>query len=491
MAASQRGGDRMTAVDAAFYYLERTGQLLHVASVATLEGRLDYETLVNDLASRLHLIPRYTQVATPVPLNLGHPTWEPSPSFDVRNHVFRHTMRAPGDDEQLTRLASRLFAEPLDRRKPLWEVHLVDGYQGDRSALVSKVHHAMIDGVSGVHLMEVMFDISPKPAPRPEAPPAEKVGPLPTTLARLWRAAEDGVWQTVSQARAFAGLLRRPSDALAELRSAVDALGEGLRIAFSPVPATPFNGHVSTLRRIVWTTVDLRETKAIKNRLGGTVNDVVLTVISAALRRYLEAHGHDPDRVELRAMCPVNVRASEEHLHLGNRISMLVAPLPVGIFDPLERMRQVRAAMSQIKKSGESSKMTKMLDLLNLVPAALQGPLGSIPVAAAPLNTVCTNVPGPPVSLYVQGQRIETLVPMVPLAQGIGLAFAIMSYADTLTIGVTFDPALIRDGATISELLEESFDELRTLAGVERAERKSPVLPERRRRLRTPPSQVA
>jgi WS/DGAT/MGAT family acyltransferase len=310
-------------------------------------------------------------------------------------------------------------------------------------------------------------------------------------MSRVWRAAQDGVRGGVSQMRAFAGLLSRPSEALAEIRAAGEALSEGLRIAFSPVPATPFNGHVSTLRRIVWATFDLREVKAVKNRLGGTVNDVVLTVISAALRRYLEARGHDPDRVELRAMCPVNVRASEEHLHLGNRVSMLVAPLPVGIFDPLERMRQVRTAMAQIKKSGESSRMTKMLDLLNLVPPPLQAPLGSIPVAAAPLNTVCTNVPGPPVSLYVQGRRIEILVPMVPLAQGIGLAFAIMSYADTLTIGVTFDPALIRDGATISDLLDESYEELRGLAGVERTERRSPVLPERRRRLRSTPSQVA
>jgi WS/DGAT/MGAT family acyltransferase len=218
---------------------------------------------------------------------------------------------------------------------------------------------------------------------------------------------------------------------------------------------------------------------------------VVLATITSALRRFLERRGLRPDRTELRAMLPVNVRRADEHLHLGNRVSMLVAPLPVGIFDPLERLRQIRTATAQLKEQGQAAQMTRMLDLLELLPAPLQRPLGWLQVQAAPVNTICTNVPGPPVSLYVQGLRLETLVPMVPLAQGVGLAFAILSYADTLTIGITADPALVPDVERLTELLETGFEELRELAGVERvALRAVPVRPERQRRP-VSPSQVA
>lgn len=491
MAEAQAGGDRMTALDAAFYNLERTGQLLHVGGVYTVEGALDFDAMLADLGSRLHLIPRYTQRVVPVPFGLGLPTWEPARGFDLRLHVLHHTLRPPGDDEQLRRLASRLFAQRLDRSRPLWELHQIDGYRGDRSAIFAKVHHCMIDGVSGVQLMNVMFDPSPNPAPFPPPPETVPAPPLPTPSAQAWRAIREGVGNATARVRYVADLLRDPPRAMVELQEVLDALGEMLSLAFAPVPSTPFNGHVSTLRRIEWVTFSLNEVKAVKNRLGGTVNDVVLTTIAAALRRYLEGRDLDPDRMELRAMCPVNVRSASEHLHLGNRVSAMVAPLPVGIFDPLERLRQVRAAMQQQKRSGESAKMSRMLDLMALLPPPLQAQLGWLQVPAAPINTICTNVPGPPVSLYVQGKRLETLVPMVPLAQGVGLAFAILSYADTLTIGITLDPALIRDADHIGAHLRAGFEELRGLAGVERVERLAPVRSERQRRTDGPPSQVA
>jgi diacylglycerol O-acyltransferase / wax synthase len=345
----------------------------------------------------------------------------------------------------------------------------------------------MIDGVSGVQLMGVLFDPSPKPPPPPPAPPAAPPPPLPSATARLWRGARDGVRSVTETVRELATLLRAPETALAEARRTVDALGEMLRVVLERIPPTPFNGHVSILRRVLWLSVPLHELKSVKNRLGGTVNDAVLATISGALRRYLEAHDVNPDRIELRAMCPVNVRTKDEHLALGNRVSMMVAPLPVGIYDPRERYRQVRAAMAQIKASGESARMTRILDLMTLLPPALQTAVGWLQVQSAPVNTICTNVPGPPVSLFTQGVRIETMVPMVPLAQGIGLAFAMLSYADTLTIGVTLDPALIRDGDRIVDCLRESFEELVAIAGVERAERRGPVRSERQRR----PSQVA
>jgi WS/DGAT/MGAT family acyltransferase len=481
----------MSALDAAFFYLERTGQLLHVGGVYTVEGALDFDRLRTDLTSRLHLIPRYTERVVPVPFNLGHPTWEPDPHFDIRHHVVRHTLRAPGDDAQLVTLVSRLFAQPLHRGRPLWEIHQIDGHRGDRSALFTKVHHCMIDGVSGVQLLGVIFDPSPRPQPVPPPERTTEPPPLPSPASQLVRAVREGVETGVDRVRALAELARRPAVAFTELGKAGEAIGALARIVLAGTPGTPFNGHVSTLRRVVWVSFSLNETKAIKNRLGGTVNDVVLATITSALRRFLERRGLRPDRTELRAMLPVNVRRADEHLHLGNRVSMLVAPLPVGIFDPLERLRQIRTATAQLKEQGQAAQMTRMLDLLELLPAPLQRPLGWLQVQAAPVNTICTNVPGPPVSLYVQGLRLETLVPMVPLAQGVGLAFAILSYADTLTIGITADPALVPDVERLTELLETGFEELRELAGVERvALRAVPVRPERQRRP-VSPSQVA
>jgi WS/DGAT/MGAT family acyltransferase len=489
--AAPSASARMSALDAAFFYLERTGQLLHVGGVYTVEGAIDFERLRADLMSRLHLIPRYTQRVVTVPFNLAHPTWEPDPRFDIRHHVLRHALRPPGDDAQLVNLASRLFAQPLHRGRPLWEIHQIDGHRGGRSALFAKVHHCMIDGVSGVQLLGVLFDPSPRPAPVPPPEPAAEPPALPSPASQIVRAVREGVQGGVDRVRTLAAMARRPGLAAVELGKAGEALGALARIVLAGAPAMPFNGHVSTLRRVVWTSFSLNETKAIKNRLGGTVNDVVLATITAALRGYLERRGLRPDRVELRAMLPVNVRRADEHLKLGNRVSMLVAPLPVGIFDPLERLRQIRTATAQLKEQGQAAQITRLLDLLDLLPAALQKPLGWLQVQAAPVNTICTNVPGPPVSLYVQGLRLETLVPIVPLAQGVGLAFAILSYADTLTIGITVDPALVPDVEQLCELLDGGFEELRLLAGVERVgQRPIPIRPERQRRPLSP-SQVA
>ena len=474
---------RMSAMDASFFNLERTGQLLHIGGVYTVEGALDFERLQSDLAARLHLLPRYTQRVVEVPFGLAHPTWEDDPHFNIRNHVLRHALRPPGDDAQLSKLASRLFAEPLDRTRPLWELHQIDGYRGDRSVIFGKVHHCMVDGVSGVHLLSLIFDPSPRPASFPPAPPGGQVRPLPSWLMQLAEGVREEIMRSAALMRGFAALVRHPARLFAELAEAGDALGEMLRLVVAGTPPTPFNGHVSTLRRVLWTTFDLNQVKGIKNRLGGTVNDVVMATIATALRGYLQECSVQPDGVELRAMVPVNVRAASEGGALGNRISMMAAPLPVGIHDPLERLRQVRAAMQGLKGSGQPARMTRLLEVVELLPPFLQRPIAWMNFQGAPVNTLCTNVPGPPVSLYAQGMRLETLVPIVPLSQGVGLAFAILSYADSLTIGITADPALVPDGELVIELLREAYDELRALAGVEQVTiRTSPVPPERVRR---------
>jgi len=347
----------------------------------------------------------------------------------------------------------------------------------------------MIDGVSGVQLLGVMFDVTPTPQLPPPAPERFEAPPLPTPSAQAWRALGDGAAAAVEGLRAVGGLLRHPAAAWDELQETVGSMGELLRLVLAPIPQTPFNGFVGSQRRIEWATFSLNEVKAVKNRLGGTVNDVILATITGALRHYLEDRGWNTDRAELRAMCPVNLRTAAEHLKLGNRVSAMMAPLPVGIFDPLERLRQVRTAMEQLKRSGESARMSRVMDLLSYVPAPLQHQLGWVQMT--PVNTICTNVPGPPVSLYLQGRRLEKMIPIVPLAQGVGLAFAILSYADSITIGANLDPGLITDGERITAHLHECFAELRALAGVEPVSQPTKaVRPERQRRAAAP-SQVA
>jgi WS/DGAT/MGAT family acyltransferase len=476
-------GQRLTALDAAFLHFEHTGQPLHVGGVYPVEGALDFTRLLTDVAGRLHLIPRYTQRVVPVPLHLAHPTWEPDPHFSIQRHVLRHRLRPPGDDEQLASLAGRLFAQPLERERPLWELHQIDGYRGDRSALFAKVHHCMIDGVSGVQLLAVVFDPSPRPAPVPAPAGGPEALPLPSAADQLLVALRDGLATARERAAALAALLRRPRRALEELGYCRDAVVEALRFVAAGRPATPFNGHVSILRRVLWESFSLNEVKAVRSRLGGTVNDVVLTAISAALRRYLEGHDIVPDRLELRAVLPVNVRGASEHLALGNRVSFMLGPLPVGIYDARERYRQVRAATAQLKARGQAGHMTRVLELFALLPPPLQRAAGWLPTGAMPVNTICTNVPGPGVSLYVQGQRLERLVPLVPLVQGVGLAVAILSYADTITVGLTTDPALVPDGERLCAWLRGGMEELYRLAGVEPPPRRlRAVGPERQRR---------
>jgi len=282
----------------------------------------------------------------------------------------------------------------------------------------------------------------------------------------------EGVLHTASQ-QIGAGLsllkgLRHPSKAVAQARATVDALGTMIRTVASQAPSTPFNGAISRTRRLAWVRFSLNEVKAIKNRLGGTINDVVLSVISGALRQYMNANGIKTDRMELRAMVPVNMRGEHEAMRLGNRVSLMIAPLPIGIADPLERLRQVAAAMEMLKTSGQASQVQHLVDLTDLLPPFLQAPLVGLQASINPVNTVCTNVPGLRETRYLLGTPVKMMAPIVPLAQGVGLGFAILSYADQITIGINADAERISDTWQLAEFLSNSFEELWAITGLER-----------------------
>jgi WS/DGAT/MGAT family acyltransferase len=480
----------LNAFDASFLYLERLAQPLHVASVLTFEGALDFGRLLTLLRTRVPLLPHYTDRMMPAPLGLAHPSWEPDPEFDLSAHVHHHILRPSGGDKELADLCAALYAQPLDRAKPLWEVHLIDDCGGSawraphpastkaggpgrhdarrgspRSALFVKAHHCLIDGISGVQVLGVLLDTSIEARPV-VSPGARRHPELPGVVRRLVGALSDRAAAGIARGVAMATFVGRPRSAVAKLRETGHAMAHVARTFLAEAPRTPFNGRTGRDRRLAWVSLSLAETKAIKNQFGGSLNDVVLAVTSGALRRLLLERGADPGRLELRALVPVTVRSPQEHLTLGNRISMMVVPLPVGIHDPVERLRQVHMATAHLKADGAAAKVARILQLVELLLPQLTRLAGWVQRPGASVNTICTNVPGPTVSLYQQGVRLDRLIPFAPIVDGIGVAFAVLSYEDTLTLGITADPGLVPDVQAVVTALRTSFQELSAATGV-------------------------
>ena len=457
---------RMRARAASSLYLDRPPAPRPGAPLTPCARRRARAPLVAYMEERLSLIPRYCQRVVEVPLNIGHPTWETDPEFDIYDHVIRHHLRGGGDDETLARLCAKLFAEPLDRARPLWELHIIDGY-GAGSALLSKTHQCMADGPHGVQITNVLMDPSPRPAPLPARalPHADAIS---HPLLRTAEAVVDTVWTQLGALSGAARFLSRPARALEEVRAALDAVGSLSRtVAESPAPM-PFNGEIGRDRTIAWARLSLNETRAIKSRLGGTVNDVVLSVICGGLRHYLIACGVNVESAELKAMVPVSLHTDHQHGRLGHRVSMMVAPLPVGCKDPIERLRQISATMDLLKNSGQDRPIRHLVALTDLLPPLLQVPLARLQATMLPVNTVCTNVPGPRETRYLLGEPVHSMVPLVPLAAGVGLGFAILSYADQLTIGINADAGRVANAWRVQSALRRAFEELWEATGLER-----------------------
>jgi diacylglycerol O-acyltransferase len=416
-------------------------QLLHVGCVALLDGPLPFPAFVDTVGKRLAAIPRYRQRPIRPLLDLALPHWEDDPHFDVRRH-FRHVgVPAPGGPAELHEVVDTLFATPLDEQHPLWENYLIDGLADGRTAVLCKIHHSMIDGVSGTQVLEAMADEQrARPingaAPRAAAPAA----PARSSLLR-----------TLASPRA---LLGRARDALA-------AAGTLTPMVLEPISELPFNGRLTDARRIVWASFVLDDFLAMRGADGCKVNDVVLAVITGALRRYVQARGVEPAGLRVRTLVPVSVRRPEDHMSLGNLVSSMFPTLPIGIADPVERLRALAAEMRTLKEKGQAQASGVVMSLLGSMPAPIGALLGRLLPERAFINTVCTNVPGPREVCHLAGRRIVEIHPMVPLFQNMGIEFAILSYAGQLSIAAAVDPTLVPDADTIPEHLAASADELR------------------------------
>jgi WS/DGAT/MGAT family acyltransferase len=415
--------------------MERAGAHMHVASAILFEGSAPTHAEFRDqIESRLHLVPRFRQKLRQVPFGQGRPVWVDDPHLNLDYHVRQTALPAPGSEEQLRNLAARIFSQQLDRSKPLWELWLVEGLEGDRFAIVGKSHHALVDGVSGVDITTVLFDLEEEPAGPPVRPPKWAPRPEPTDIELLTEALRERATSPSELVRGVRALLRGPHRIL----RGAGATGRLLETGMS-APRTPFNVEIGPHRRLAFVRTDLDDLKRVKDAHGGTVNDVVLSVVTGALGNYLRARGHDTEGLEMRAMVPVSVRAEEEHGALGNRLSAMMAPLPVWCEDPVERLRLLTETMGDLKGSGQAVGAEILTKMTDFAPPTIASQAARLQPAQRFFNLVVTNVPGPQFPLYVLGRKMESIFPLVPLARRQALCVGIMSYDGQVDFGLVGD----------------------------------------------------
>jgi len=444
---------------------------MHVGALVTLEGPApELADFLDLLRGRLHLVPRYRQKLAVPPLETGRPLWVDDPDFNLEYHVRHTALPSPGSEEQLRNLAARVFSQGLDRSRPLWEFWVVEGLHDGGWAMVWKTHHALIDGISGVDLGTVMFDLSPIPRevehpdrawqPHREPAPAELVAAGLSGMVRT----------SVRVGMGAVASLLRPTETLRAVRTAAEGVGEVAWATMNPAPQTPLNVPIGPHRRFVGVRGRLAEYKEVKDVFGGTVNDVVLTVVSGGLRQWLHSRGVRTEGLELRGLVPVSIRADDEHHQLGNRLAAMRAPLPVYIDEPVERLRTVREAMDGLKDSKQALGAEVIASLQDFAPPTIIGVASRLNFSTRLFNLLVTNVPGPQFPLYVLGREMKTVFPMAFLPKDHALAIAIISYNGFLNFGLLADYDALPDVEELAEAIEASAAELLALARAERAD---------------------
>ncbi|MDX2029269.1 MAG: wax ester/triacylglycerol synthase family O-acyltransferase [Blastocatellia bacterium] len=466
--------NRLTSMDASFLYFEKKESTMHIGSVSLFDGEIPFDDFVAMLDSKMHLVPRYRQVVVSDPFNLGHPTWEPAPNFNIRNHVFRLQLDAPGTEAQLIELAGRIFTPMMDRSKPLWDIYWVYGLEGGRTAMIARVHHCMVDGMSGVDLLKLILDFSPNPAPPPKPPAASPAppAPQPDPARRLFDSLLGGMQEGMNRWVEFQKGLLNLTQAMIqdETRASMRKVAPQLPRIVAPVQMMPFNGPGSGDRKLVWNTFSFAEARAIRGALAGTVNDVVLTALSGAVARYVAARGQSTRGRNLRVMVPVSLRQEDQRGALGNLVSVLPVEIPLDVADPRERFRLINEKTAAMKAGRVAEGLNLFSALAGTIPPPLQALIGALApgnLPAPPFNIISTNVPGPQVPMYAMGKKMIAYYPYVPVAFGIGCGCAIMSYDQYLFFGLTADTQAMPDVERLRDCLYESFYELRAAAGVD------------------------
>ncbi len=466
--------DRLTPIDASFLHQEGPAAHMHIGGVLVFEGPPpDFEDYLDQVRGRLHLVPRYRQKLATPPLETGRPLWVDDPNFNLEYHVRHTALPSPGGEEQLFQLAARLASQRLDREKPLWESWLVEGLQGGRFALVFKTHHSLVDGVAGVDLATVLLDLEPRPEP-PSSTELESWQPRPEpSAAELIVAGLRGFVGTAFQLleRALQAATR-PATTAGVLAEAAEGIGELIWAGLNPAPGTPLNVEIGPHRRFRVVRQTLEDYREVKDTLGGTVNDVVLTVVSGALARWLRSRAIRTEGLEMRALVPVSVRTDNQHRGtLGNQLTAMRGPLPVYISDPLVRLRFIRHAMNGLKESKQAVGAATIARVNNLAPPTILAQASRLQFSTRLFNLIVTNIPGPQFPLYVLGRELQDLFPLAFLPQRQALAVAIMSYNGRIEYGLLGDYDALPDIDVIATGIDESLQELLKAARADHRQR--------------------
>ncbi|MDX6224623.1 MAG: diacylglycerol O-acyltransferase / wax synthase [Frankiales bacterium] len=452
--------DRLSSIDAGFLHAEDGSDAhMHIGGLAILEGPApDIEDFQRHIASRLQLVPRYRQRLVQAPLHTGRPLWMDDADFTLTYHVRHTALPAPGTEEQLRVLAGRVVSQRLDRTKPLWEIWLVEGLEGGRWAVINKTHHALVDGVGGMDILTALFDLSPESR---ELPPEDwSPQATPGAISLLAKGLQGAVGRATGVASGLVKGLSDPGAAVGKVVEAAQGIGEVAQALIDPAPATPLNVKPGPHRRFNTVVTDLADYKTVKNSVGGTINDVVLTVVAGAIAEFLRGRGVDTEGLRLRACVPVSVRTSEQKGGAGNKITIMVAPLPVDVADPLERLAAVREEMDGLKESKQAvgaELLTKMEDFL---PPTMLAQAARLSFSPRLYNFLVTNVPGPQFAVYMLGSRMLEIFPIAFLAPTHLLAIAIVSYNGKVNLGLLGDYDGLPDLDVLAKSIEHSLAEL-------------------------------
>ena len=465
----QTESDRLSWGDTVFLNLEREGMPLNVACVCIFDSEIPFKDCVRLVESRLPLIPRYLKRVVPPLFNIGLPSWEYDPTFDIRNHVREATLKH-GSDAELKTLAGKIFSTVMDRQHPLWDLTFVHGLKGKRSALIFRLHHCLADGIAGVGIMNVLMDTSPVAPPLPQRKPRLRIPPPRGILTSLTSGVVDS----------YSDVAKRIFDAVANVSSMAErfalndekvATEELTRLLPELTLSTErlrFNVLYRGPQNFAWAEVPLEEIKAIKQTCGTSVNDVILTLVTATVRRYLELHGDNVKGRQFRMMIPVNLRGKDSTDELGNRISLVPVTVPLDIRNPMKLLAAVHKRTELLKRAHSAELVSLAGGVLGMIPSSTQALAGHIisQLPFTPFNMVCTNVPGPQQPLYLLGHKILHCYPYVPIGGEMSLNCAILSYNGTAYFGFSGDVHAVPDLRRLETLLMSSFKELRDAAGV-------------------------
>lgn len=475
---NQQQNDRLSWGDTVFLHLEREGMPLNVASVCTLEGKLSTEDCIQFIESKLPVIPRYLKRVVSAPLGIGLPSWEYDPDFDLRRHVRDLTLRH-GTESELKAVAGKLFSRVMDRNHPLWDITLVHGLKGNRTGVIFRLHHCLADGIAGVGIINVLLDASPQgprlPRKRIRLEVPKGKDPLTSLTSGVVDSYSDLVNRILSALADLLNMAERaaanrgeivPTEELSRLLPEITAFTERLRFN------VPYRGP----QKFAWADIPLAEVKAVRHALGTSVNDVILALVTATVRRYLELHG---DRVKgrlFRMMVPVNLRSLNNTAELGNRISLVPVTVPLDIRDSRKLLAAVHRRTEFIKRAHVAELVSLAGGLIGMFPTSLQALAGPVvsQLPVTPFNLVCTNVPGPQYPLYLLGHKMLTWYPYVPVGGEMAVNCAILSYDGSVYFGFSGDVHAAPDLRRMENLLKASFAELREAAGLKPPARKSP-----------------